>query len=231
MVDARLRSLRSRRARGALTLLGLLGCAAARPDAMAPPRSPAASVPVPRALTPSVETRGVFEGGFRTVYATGQGLEFPLPDAAGWRHDPRQRQSWVARHLGTASTLIVRAWRHDDVARVEECEQQARLSRPDLPSPAPAEVIEERRQEIAGGYASRVTLFVRAPERGGQALSGHALAFGSDARDCLLLAFSTSASGRAADLEIARRLGAIVQAVFGRARRLGIDQRVPELRL
>lgn len=219
-----------------LALLGLWcsSCAGVTPAEVAAPTHGEAPHSAPRASPQDGQTerepRGVFGRGFRVIYATGQGLEFPLPDAAGWRRDPRQKQSWVARHLVTSSTLVVRAWRHDDIARAEDCEEQARLWRPDLPAVANAELVETRQQTIANVYASQVTILVRAPRDGG-ALSGHALAFGSDARDCLMLAFSTSASGTGADAEIARRLGAVVESVFGRARRLGIDQRVPEPRL
>lgn len=173
-----------------------------------------------------------FDAGFRSIEAIGQGLEFPLPDAQGWRRDPREKQSWVARHRQTTSTLVVRAWEHDDVARIEDCERQARAWRPNLPEAAPEEVLEQREQVLAGVYRARVVLFVRAAApASGSALSGHALAFGSDARSCLMLAFSTAASGPRATDDVAERLAVVAQGVFGRARRVGIGERVTVPRL
>jgi hypothetical protein len=168
-----------------------------------------------------------FEGGFRSVEAVGQGLELPLPDAQGWRRDARDKQNWVARHRRTASTLVVRAWDHAELARIENCERQARSWRPELPQAAREELLDQREQLLAGAYQSRVVLFVRAatPAPGGR-LEGHALAFGSDARSCLMLAFSTTASGPRATDEIAERLSVVLEAVFGRARRVGIGERV-----
>jgi hypothetical protein len=181
---------------------------------------------------PRVSARRSFDQGFRSLEAVGQGLEFPLPDARGWRRDPREKQSWVARHRQTTSTLVVRAWEHDDVARIEDCERQARAWRPSLPEAAPEEVLEHREQVLAGAYRARVVLFVRAAKpASGSTLSGHALAFGSDARSCLMLAFSTAASGPRSASDVAERLAVVAQGVFGRARRVGIDERVTVPRL
>ncbi len=168
-----------------------------------------------------------FLGGFRSIEAIGQGLKFPLPDAQGWRRDPRDKQSWVARHRRTTSTLVVRAWDYEDIARREDCERQARSWRPELPEAAQEELLEEREQVLAGGYQARIVLFVRSasPAAGG-AIEGYALAFGSDARSCLMMAFSTVASGARASDDIAERLSVVAEGVFGRARRVGIGERV-----
>jgi hypothetical protein len=161
------------------------------------------------------------------VEAKGQGLEFPMPDAAGWRLDKRERHTWVARHRRSSSELAVRAWRFDGIARPEDCEREAREWRKDLPRFSPAEVIESREQLLAGAYLGRVTVAVRAaapgsPERG----AGYVLGFGSDARDCLMLAFATSASGANVRNVLAERLATISGSVFERARRLDITERV-----
>jgi hypothetical protein len=166
-----------------------------------------------------------------SVEAKGQGLEFPLPDREGWRRDSTETRSWVAQHRATGSRLVVRAWQHDSVARAEDCEQQARMWRPDLPELAPSDVLLAREGTIAGIYQSQITLGVQADEGGAGVVRGHALAFGSDARSCLMLVFSTIAAGPNGPREVAERLGIVDQAVFGRARRLGIHDRVVVPRL
>jgi hypothetical protein len=126
-------------------------------------------------------------------------------------------------HRQSESRLVVRAWQHDSVARVEDCERQARLWRPDLPELEPAGVVDVRQATLAGSYESQVRVGVLAH---GSELFGYALAFGSDARSCLMLAFSTAASGPGAARVIAERLSIISRGVFERVRRLGINDRV-----
>jgi hypothetical protein len=147
-----------------------------------------------------------------------------LPDAQGWRRDSRDKLSWVARHRQTASTLVVKAWDYEDIARIEHCERQARSWRPELPEAAREELLEQRQQVLAGVYQARIVLFVQSATPG--ALEGHAQAFGSDARRCLMMAFSTVSSGARATDDIAERLSVVAEGVFGRARRVGIGERV-----
>lgn len=194
---------------------GLPGCA--RVVAEAPARVATAS--------PPPEDSGL-DSGLRLLEVWDQGLEFPLPDAAGWRRDPRERHSWVARHLRSSSQLVVRAWRFEDIARPDDCEKQARLWRRELPTLEPAEQLERSERLLAGTYRGQVTLGVRASAREPGRLLGHALAFASDARSCLMLAFSTTATGATARSLIARRLALIDGTVFQRLRRLDIEGRV-----
>lgn len=166
------------------------------------------------------------------IEAKGQSLTFPLPDADGWRRDRRETRSWVASHSATASRLLVRAWQHDAIARVDDCERQARLWRPELPVLGPEELVETKQATLAGSYASQVSVGILAEDPAApDTLQGHALAFGSDARSCLVLAFSTAASGPGALRVVAERLGVISEAVFRGARRLEIDERVVVPRL
>ena len=237
MVDS---SLKGHRKWFWLCLLGSTACGAAATDrAHAKPaaESAATSAGAPSEAEPGLPVGAprhereaasrAFSGGYRTIEAVGQSLEFPLPDAQGWRRDPREKRTWMARHLATGSTLMVRAWGHDDVAHTEDCERQARLWRPELPEPAAHELLDAREQLLAGVYAGRLTLFVRGAAPGAPSLlTGYALAFGSDARSCLMLAFSTSASGPSASSDLAERLGVMAEAVFARARRVGIGERV-----
>ncbi len=195
----------------------MLGCTASgtlRPSR--PLAAGAAATAPPRA----------FASGLGSVEALGQGLEFPLPDREGWRQDSAETRSWVAQHAATGSRLVVRAWQHDSIARAADCEQQARMWRPDLPDLAPSDVLLARERTIGGIYRSQITLGVQADAAGAGVVRGHALAFGSDARSCLMLVFSTVASGPDGPREVAERLGIVDQAVFGRVRRLGIHDRV-----
>lgn len=200
--------------------------------AVLPSCAPVAAAPAPSASErPAVAAPRGFSAGVRVIEARGQSLTFPLPDPGGWRRDPRETRSWVAAHRATASRLVVRAWQHDAVARVEDCERQARLWRPDLPVLAPFDVVEARQATLAGTYTSQVSVGVQAEEALMDTLRGHALAFGSDARSCLMLAFSTTASGPGALGVVAERLGVISETVFGGVRRLGIEERVVVPRL
>jgi hypothetical protein len=202
-------------------LLGLLGgslaCAAAEQQL------PAA----PHATGPSgAESVSGFDGGLRSVEATGQGLVLRLPDAAAWRHDPRQRATWVATHAATGSSLLARTWRADTIVRADDCERQMRLWRPDLPALSDEERIESRKLSLAGGYAARIISGARAARAPGAAVLGHALLFGSDGRSCVCLAFSTSAEGVGAARAVGERLGLMSRLVFERARRVGLDARL-----
>jgi hypothetical protein len=66
---------------------------------------------------------------------------------------------------------------------------------------------------------------------GPELIRGHVLTFGSDARSCVMLAFSTSASGPASAREVAERLSVFSEGVFERVRRLSIGARVVVPRL
>jgi hypothetical protein len=221
--------LRLARRVGWLFALGCVACAAApRPAATAPLASaPLASAP----LAAEAAVAGGFGHGFRIIEAKGQGLEFPLPDPAGWRRDTREKHSWVARHQKSSSELVVRAWRFDDVARPEDCEREARLWRR-LPQPLPSELIETGQRLLAGAYRGKLSVGIRpvAPSSR-ERLLGYALGFGSDARSCLLLWYSTAAAGPGARRVVTERLAVVAGSVFERARRLDIDTRIVVPRL
>ncbi len=182
---------------------------------------PAASSAVNTAAVPSGLDRD-----FRAIEAVGQGLELSLPDASGWRHDPRERSSWVARHASTGSLLLARSWKGDGSVRAEDCERQMRLWRPELPVIGEDERVDARRVTLDGGYASELRVGLRAPAAADEAWLGQALLFGSDGRSCVCLAFSTAAQGEGAPIVVGERLGVMSTRVFERARRLDIDARV-----
>jgi hypothetical protein len=222
MVDARVKPARARAGVG-LLCAGLYGACATPPAA---PHGPAGA---DAAQTPPASG---FAEGLRTIAAKGQGLAFPLPDAAGWRLDKREKHSWVALHRRSSSQLVIRAWHFDGIPGADDCERQARLWRSDLPQLEPSEVVAKNERLLAGAYRGRVTVGVHAaPSSTPERLVGSVLGFGSDARDCLMLAFSTSAAGPGARQVIAERLATISGTVFERARRLQIEERVSVPRL
>jgi hypothetical protein len=187
--------------------------------------APAAEPATPAAARPEPPASG-FDGTPRTIEATGQGLELRLPDASGWRHDPRQRATWVATHAATGSILVARSWRADTIARPEDCEREMRLWRPDLPVLPSEERLESRQLSLAGGYVASFTSAARSTSAPGRQVLGHAQLFGSDGRSCMCLAFSTSAQGAGAARTIGERLALVSRLVFERARRIGIDARL-----
>lgn len=212
---------RVRRGWSWFVLLGLPACAAAPP----------APSPAPSTREGAAPASG-FAAATRVVEAKGQGLEFPLPDTSGWRWDKREKHSWVARHLGSSSELVVRAWRFDGIASPEGCEREARLFRRELPRFAPTEIIAEDDRLLGGTYRGRVTVGMRrVPASPQPRWLGNVLGFGSDARECLMLAFSTSAAGPNARALLAERLATMAGTVFERAHRLQIEGRVSVPRL
>ena len=190
------------------------------------PSSTAAAPLAPATNGPGSSAEAGFADGFRRIEARGQGLTFPLPDPRGWRLDKKEVHSWVARHQGSASELVVRAWQFDGIARPEDCEREARSRRPDLPELTPSEIVESSTQTLADSYRAQLLVGVREASPGSSELRGHALAFGSDARRCLMLAFSTTASGPRARWVVAERLSTVTHAVFEHAHRLDIESRV-----
>jgi hypothetical protein len=161
------------------------------------------------------------------VEATGQGILLPLPDADAWRHDPRETRTWVVRHTATQSRLLVRTFRADGVARDDDCERQMRLWRRDLPMLSPEARVEARPLRLEGDFAGELRTAAEGPAH---AVTGHALLFASDGRQCLCLVFSTSAEGANAASLVGARLASITRVSFERARRIPIeaDVRRPE---
>jgi hypothetical protein len=189
-----------------------LSCAApeTRPPASAPAAEPSAAR---------------LDADFGLVEATGQGVLMPLPEADGWRRDPRETRTWVASHSATRSRLLVRSFRSDGVARGEDCERQMRLWRPDLPVLPPELRAESRRLRLDGDFVGDLLTFAESPE-GSHTVTGHALLFASDGRRCLCLVFSTAAEGTSAASIVGGRLGSVTRISFERARRIGIEANV-----
>ena len=179
---------------------------------------------MPAAVEPAAAR---LETDFGLVEATGQGIIMPLADADAWRRDPRETRTWVARHAATHSRLLVRTFRADGVARGEDCERQLRLWRRDLPVLPPETRAGTRRLRLDGDFAGDLLTSAEGPAH---AVTGHALLFASDGRQCLCLVFSTSAEGANAASMVGARLASVARVSFERARRIPIeaDVRQPE---
>jgi hypothetical protein len=184
--------------------------------ACAAPETPPAAPPTVAAEPAAAR----LDDDFGLVEATGQGILMTLPDADAWRRDARETRTWVARHTATHSRLLVRTFRADGVARGEDCERQLRLWRRDLPVlPADARA-ETRRLRLAGDFAGDLLTAAEGPAH---AVTGHALLFASDGRQCLCLVFSTSAEGASAASIVGARLASVARVSFERARRIPIE--------
>jgi hypothetical protein len=167
----------------------------------------------------------VHDARFGRVKASGQGLELFLPDADGWRHDPREPRTWVATHAATRSRLVVRAWRSDAIAKAVECERQMRAWRPDVPDLPREARLETRTVRLAGDIAAELWSGTSRPPASGE-LFGYAQLVGSDGRHCLYLGYTTSAEDGDVERVIGERL-AVMTRVFERVRRLAIGASVP----
>jgi hypothetical protein len=204
--------------RGACQVLACHAIAGASLACAAPQTPPEPSVPV------AVEATGArLDSDFGLVEATGQGILMPLPDADGWRRDPRETRTWVARHTATQSRLLVRTFRADGVARAEDCERQMRLWRPDLPVLPPDARAETRRVRLDGDFAGELLTAAEGPAH---VVTGHAQLFASDGRQCLCLVFSTAAEGESAASVVGARLASVARVSFERARRIPIEANV-----
>ncbi|MBN1612522.1 MAG: hypothetical protein JW940_38180 [Polyangiaceae bacterium] len=162
--------------------------------------------------------------GWEIVVAQGMGLALPLPDAAGWVPQTAGRW-WRARHASTTSELLVRTWSAPRSSTSQTCERQARLWKPDLPTPSSEGVLEQQRLDTPPGYVTAVTVST-GPGSGPSILVGHVAAFGAAAGECLAVVYGTRASGPSADVTVGARLAAFVARVLPAMQRRTVDDRV-----
>jgi len=136
------------------------------------------------------------------------GVRLRLPRAQGWKIDDSTGNWLVASQRDEGSTLLVRVWNSENRMSRDKCEAQAREFR-SLPSREGAELVDQRRIDVPGGFDTHVDVGLVAKE-GGE-LFGFALAFGGWKRRCFAYVYATRAVGPSADALVGDRLAEIVE--------------------
>ncbi|HET7545319.1 MAG TPA: hypothetical protein VFK05_35880 [Polyangiaceae bacterium] len=186
----------------------------------------------PKAAPPRVESTtpaGFLEGKPGKVRS--HQLDFPielsLPDKADWQIS--EGPSWLVLSQGASSSqLALRTWRADRLVRRAECEAQARLGRPSIPSPREEAVVDRQTLSVPADFDNELLVAVEPSARG---ISGYAFVFGASTGRCYAAVFTTSVSGKDAEREVAARLGLVVDRVLSKVRVLSVDARAPRRHL
>ena len=154
-------------------------------------------------------------------------IEFTLPDKASWQMT--EGPSWlIAEHRSSSSQLALRTWRADRVVRRAECEAQARLARPTIPIVHDEAIVDRHAIPAPADFDNELLVGVE-PNAAG--ISGYALVFGASVGRCYAAVFTTRVIGKDAELEVAARLGAVVDRVLSQVRVRSVDERAPRRHL
>jgi len=154
-------------------------------------------------------------------------VELSLPDKASWQLS--EGPSWlVAAQRSSSSELALRTWRADRVVRRAECEAQARLARPAIPIVHDEAIVDRHAISTPADFDNELLVGVEPNPSG---ISGYALVFGASVGRCYAAVFTTRVSGKDAELEVAARLGAMVDRVLSQVRVRSVDERAPRRHL
>ncbi|MEI9937091.1 MAG: hypothetical protein WDO69_07685 [Pseudomonadota bacterium] len=191
--------------------------------------APAARRPAPAAPVGATSPSGFLDGTAGRVRS--HVLDFPielmLPNKQDWRI--AEGPTWlVAEHQSSSSQLAVRTWRADRVVRRAECEAQARLGRPTIPIVHDEAVVDRHALSAPSDFDNELVVGVEPSALG---ISGYALVFGASVGRCYAAVFTTRVSGKNAELEVAARLGLVVDRVLNDVRLRSVDERAPRRHL
>jgi hypothetical protein len=198
-------------------LSAVVGCASAKHE-------PAASIASATSAPP-----GFLDG--RAGRLRSRALDFPieltLPDKPNWQI--ADGPTWlVAQQPATSSQLSLRTWRAERVVRRSECEAQARLGRSAIPIVHEEAVVERRSLSAPAEFDNELVVGV---EPNGRGIFGYAVVFGASVGRCYAAVFTTKVSGKTAELEVAARLGLVVDRVLSHVRVRSVDERAPRRHL
>ncbi len=158
------------------------------------------------------------------VFGPRAGLSLRLPGPEDWQSEDTER--WLTlSHTQSESSLALRTWRAARLVRIEECEKQARLWRPELPEIVPDNVVDERSLSGPPDYAVRMTVLVRRVESE-SFIEGWALVFGAGIGKCYAAVFRTKAAGSGAEAAIAERLAIASDRILPSVQEQGVDARI-----
>ncbi len=184
----------------------LLGCGPPAPLPAPPPPPPPTVAPA----SPAAMTEVVW-GTYRSERFE---LQLLLPDGRSWRIDDHGGPWLTATHAATGSLLVARTWTEDGRANRQRCEERARLWR-SLPDPARAEEVNARSIDAPAGFDTFVAVGVVAGKPD-DPVSGFAVAFGGHGHRCFAWAYTTTARGAGAGVQLGERLAAMVERSLGR---------------
>jgi hypothetical protein len=154
-------------------------------------------------------------------------IELMLPEKASWRIS--DGPTWLeAEHASSSSKLVLRTWRAERLVRRSDCAAQARLARPTLPIVRDEAIVERRAFAAPKGFDAELVVGVE-PSRAG--VAGYAIVFAASVGYCYAAVFTTTASGDAAEQEVAARLGIAVDRVLSTVRTRSVDDRAVRRRL
>jgi len=201
-------------ARAALVALLLSACGSPPPPAAppAPEARPAATPPGEPALDR--------DWGERSLARVPALVE--LPAAREW-HAHASGSFTVLEHGPTHSSLVLRVTRAARLVRPEQCEADARLARPSLPTSDASSVVERRKLMSPEGFDTRLVVGVE-PRVGGS-VHGFALAVGAATGRCYVACFETESVGPGAPGAVADRLAVVVSGVFETLRLPSAEER------
>ncbi|HYQ28249.1 MAG TPA: hypothetical protein VER04_13560 [Polyangiaceae bacterium] len=154
-------------------------------------------------------------------------IEFTLPAKASWQLT--EGPSWlVLEHRPSSSQLALRTWRADRLLRRAECEAQARLGRKAIPIVHEEAVVDRHALLAPADFDNELVVGVEPSALG---LEGYALVIGASVGRCYAAVFTTRVSGERAELEVAARLGLVVDRILSHVRVLAVDERAPRRHL
>ncbi len=215
----------ARAVRVGLLLVLACGCSAssrapARAAAPGPTAAATATEPSPPASRPALQAQS-----WGAVTSLRFSLVVKLPEHRAWQVDDHTSHWLLLRHPASDSELRVRTWRAARLVRPDDCERQARLWRPEIPTPTADTALDQRQLASPAGYTTRVVAGVQ-PSRQSGTLEGFVLAFGADVGRCFAFVYTTRASGPGAEASIGDRLALIDNGVLPAVRMRSIDDRV-----
>lgn len=208
----------------ARSLPAILGVACASQAApLSPPKlapAPSAASANPTTATPS---QSFADGGWQPRAIRRLALSVQLPEASRWRELGGSR--WVRlEHAASHSLLELSTSRERRLVTPEECEQRARLERPELPRPGESDALDRRRMKLPNDTFTNVTVSLE--ESGPDEIVGHVTFFGASVGRCLVGHFATHVAGPERDQEVARRLRMAVDGILPSLSPAVADQRV-----
>jgi hypothetical protein len=154
-------------------------------------------------------------------------VELKLPDKRSWQIS--DGPTWlVLRHAQTSSELALRTWRAERLVRRSDCEAQARLARPTIPTVHEEAVVDRRALAQPADFDSELVVGVEPSASG---ISGYAFAIGASVGRCYAAVFTTHVAGAGAEQEVAARLGFVVDRILSNVRLRSVDERAVRRRI